>query len=408
MTVTDERGSDDGIGPLAGKYVRVGCTHTLNQSACWRRNQTGNTPELYILMKPTVARTGADVGIISTSTNHNDSASIVATFPWKWQPCDALNETKHTVSNVTLSHWTPIVEKMSCFSLTTTFTVEAPSTDDSSVLISMRGLSERDVANLCRDESGSESIVHLDVHRGAKAQQNVRSFNLMCVAPFLKHAAAHGLKYDIKLNAPWKRIEAKDVEFGCCKTTLPCRPSENWIFDDARKQWQRTSEPGASRRFVLDLQKAPQCFDFVVDKAAKTFTVHCFPEVAAHHAALGLIEGRGAGLERELKVDFRLLSVQEDPVLERFRLHNCQELPETNVTLRKSFELYERQKKAVTKMLSIERGETEFEEIEMNEQSMPGGTGWSLIARASRVSKLRGGVIADGELECICLYFSCI
>ena len=59
-------------------------------------------------------------------------------------------------------------------------------------------------------------------------------------------------------------------------------------------------------------------------------------------------------------------------------------------------------------MLSIERGETEFEEIEMNEQSMPGGTGWSLIARASRVSKLRGGVIADGELECICLYFSCI
>jgi hypothetical protein len=70
-------------------------------------------------------------------------------------------------------------------------------------------------------------------------------------------------------------------------------------------------------------------------------------------------------------------------------------LPETQVPLRGQYELYERQKKAVTKMRRIENEEVEFEEIEMNEQTMPGATGWSIIARASRMTKLRGGVIAD-------------
>ena len=46
-------------------------------------------------------------------------------------------------------------------------------------------------------------------------------------------------------------------------------------------------------------------------------------------------------------------------------------------------------------MVRIERGEVGFEEIEMNEQTMPGAAGWSLLARARRMTKLRGGVIAD-------------
>jgi len=46
-------------------------------------------------------------------------------------------------------------------------------------------------------------------------------------------------------------------------------------------------------------------------------------------------------------------------------------------------------------MLNIEGGNVDFEEIEMNEQSMPGSTSWSLVAKAARTSKLKGGVIAD-------------
>lgn len=379
---------------LSGEYVRAACKQTVNQSACWIRKQKGDAPELYLLLKPDVGRTGPDVAIISSSSNHNDASSVLATFPWDWQPCDALKTDKQSVQ-VFVSNWKKL--SMTCSSFANYLTVESPKNEISSLLVKMNGLSESEINDLCcrDDESGVEPLVRLNVHRGAKAQQTVRRFNLLCVAPILKHAAANGLKYDLSLNAPWKKIEPSGVLFGCCHVTLPPRPIESWSFDTERGLWERQSEPGASRRYFTALQNAPQCFDFVVDRLERSLAIKCIPEVAAHHAALGLIDGRGDGLEKKVSVNFRLLSVQEDPVLDRFRLHNCHDLPQTNVQLKGEYELYERQKKAVTKMVRIERGEVDFEEIEMNEQAMPGATGWSLIARASRMAKLRGGVIAD-------------
>lgn len=113
----------------------------------------------------------------------------------------------------------------------------------------------------------------------------------------------------------------------------------------------------------------------------------------AHHAAFGLIDGRGNGIEQEVETTFRLSSssIQEDPVLERFRLHNCHDLPETDIPLKEQFALYERQKKAVTKMLRIESGKVTYDELEMSEQAMPGSTGWSIISKAHRSANLRGG-----------------
>lgn len=397
--------SVSGCPALAGEYKRVGCEHTFNQSACWIRNQTNDAPELYLLLKPDIGRTGPDVAIISSSSNFVDSSSILATFPLDWQPCDSLLE-KHHSQKVSLSNWKDL--SMKCDAFANTCTVESPKVDDSSLLLKVNGLTESDVTDLCcrDDESGANALVRLNVHRGAKALQTVRRFNMLCLAEVLKHAASHGLKYDMGLNSSWNKIEAKDVPFGCCLTTLPPRPTESWSFDKERDEWQRHSEPGASRQYFLALQTAPQCFSFVVDRNNRSLAIECLPEVAAHHAAHGLIEGRGGRLEKDLTVDFRLCSVQEDPVLDRFKLHNCQDLPETNVPLRGDYELYERQKKAVTKMVRIESGEVEFEEIEMNEQTMPGAAGWSLLARARRMSKLRGGVIADaigGESVCITL-----
>ncbi|KAL7533584.1 hypothetical protein ACHAXR_005329, partial [Thalassiosira sp. AJA248-18] len=390
------RESDDNSFIFGGKYVRAECKHTFNQNACWIRRKTDNAPELYLLLKPDVSRVGSDVGIISSSTNHDDLGSILATFPPQWQPCDALSKKQQDVK-ATLSNWMPL-QHMSCFSLKTNFTVQTPKSDDSSVLIKMNGLSESDMADLCcRDDvSGSERIVHLNVHRGAKAQQTVRRYNLLCVAPFLKYAAAHGLKYDLKLDASWMPIEPKnDVPFGCCQVTIPPRPTESWSFNKELNIRERFSEPGASRTYFLALQKAPNCFDVIADRVESSLTVSCYPAVAAHHAAFGLIEGRGNGIEREVSVEFRLLSVQEDPVLERFRLHNCHDLPETDVQLKTPHQLYERQKKAVTKMTRLEKGQVKYEEIEMSEQKMPGSTGWSLVSKASRKARLCGGVIAD-------------
>lgn len=387
--------SVSGCSELAGEYSRVGCQQTVNQSACWVRKQSSNMPELFILLKPDVGRTGPDLAIISSSNNHLDSSSILATFPLDWQPSDALNEKKQSVK-VSTSNWKHL--SMQCSAFANTFTVESPpKSDGSSLFVKMNGLLESDINDLCcrDDESSVQELVRLNVHRGAKAQQTVRRFNLLCVADILKHAAENGLKYDMGLNSSWNIIEPKDVPFGCCLVTIPPRPEESWSYDTEREVWERTSEPGASRKYFLALQSAPQCFTFVADRKNRSLAVECLPEVAAHHCAYGLIEGRGGGLEKQVSVDFRLLSVQEDPILDRFRLHNCHDLPETHVQLKGEYELYERQKKAVTKMARIESGLVDFEEIEMNEQAMPGATGWSLLARAKRMTNLRGGVIAD-------------
>ena len=380
---------------ISGEYARVNCEQTINQSACWVRKQTEDTPELFLLLKPDVGRTGPDLAIITSSINYLDASSVLATFPLDWQPCDALIEKTHKVTQVSLSNWQNL--SMQCFAFSNSFTVESPKVDNSPLLVKINGLEETAMNDLCRrdDESGDDNIVRLNVHRGAKAQQTVRRFNLLCVADVLKHAAANGLKYKMGLNSPWNEIQPKDVPFGCCLVTLPPRPTESWSYDTERKTWERKSEPGASRKYFIALQNAPQCFAFVVDRKNRALSIECHPEVASHYAAYGLIEGRGGGIEKELSVDFRILSVQEDPVLDRFRLHNCHDLPETHVQLKGDYELYERQKKAVTKMTRIENGEVDFEEIEMNEQTMPGATGWSLIARAKRMTKLRGGVIAD-------------
>ena len=201
-------------------------------------------------------RVGPDVAIISTSTNHEDTTSIVATLSRNWQPCDALNEETQEV-NAVISNWIPLND-MSCSTFKTNYTVETPSSDDP-VLIKMNGLSERDITDLCcRDDVlGSEqTVIRLNVHKGAKANQTVRRFNLLCVAPFLKQAT--NLKYDLKIDASWTPIKPakNDVSFGCCKVTIPRRPEEAWWFNKERGTWERLSKPGESREYFLALQKA--------------------------------------------------------------------------------------------------------------------------------------------------------
>ena len=63
----------------------------------------------------------------------------------------------------------------------------------------------------------------------------------------------------------------------------------------------------------------------------------------------------------------------------------------TTIALEKPHKLYERQKKVLTKMIRVESGEIVFDEQEMSEEIMPGSTGWSIIAKASKPASLRGG-----------------
>ena len=140
----------------------------------------------------------------------------------------------------------------------------------------------------------------------------------------------------------------------------------------------------------------------LLDIKGKKLTIKCDPRVAAHRAAFSLIEERAdnrADLSREVSVQYRLSDAarQTDPVLDPFHVSNCESLEATSVRLEEPFELYDRQKKVVTKMAQIEDGKTKFEEIEMYDEPMPGSSGWSLVAKATctRRTGIRGGVIAD-------------
>ena len=132
--------------------------------------------------------------------------------------------------------------------------------------------------------------------------------------------------------------------------------------------------------------------------------VNVLPEVVCHHAAYHLINGRGEGLEREVVVHFRLSSLlsQVDPVLDMFKVYSCDDEEPTSVQLKRPYKLYARQQKALTKMLAIENRKTSFEEIEMSEHAMPGDTGWSVTAKATRMTTICGGVIADAidKIDC--------
>jgi hypothetical protein len=96
-------------------------------------------------------------------------------------------------------------------------------------------------------------------------------------------------------------------------------------------------------------------------------------------------------------VSFRLSDIaqQSDPQINPYKVGNCSSFNSTRVDLNEPYQLYDRQQKVVTKMLAIEDQETSFWEVEMSEFELPGNFGFSLIAKAQRCSKIRGGVIAD-------------
>lgn len=385
---------------ICGLYERARCRQTTNQSCLWVRKGTPDNPSRYIIIKPNSNRTGPDMVVISSSINHNDVSSILAELPRFWEPCDALNHDKKQVDHVQLRNWIPLT-RLECQVPPSNIKIESPK-DESNVLVSISGLNETEVSMLCRGNNSAESsdYTEINVIRGQKAQQTVRVFNAICVVPILRHAAQNGLKYNVHPDSLWTKVlpSSKNVVFGRCEDTVPRRPTEEWYFDVERSAWQRRSEPGASRQYYLALQAAPKPFEVWINNSKGKLTVKCFPQVVAHQAAGQLIGGRGLGhLEKGISVSFRLMDLmqQNDPVTAAFKVSNCDSEKISDISLNGGFSLYERQAKVVTKMVAIENGSTDFEELEMSEHEMPGSTRLSLIAKATRTAKVRGGVIAD-------------
>ncbi|KAG7339316.1 SNF2 family helicase [Nitzschia inconspicua] len=377
-----------------GTYRRVGCRQTLNQSALWVR--TGQENALYIIIKPNVGRTGPDVALVSSSMSPDDFSEVILTLPSSWQPCDAL-QMPEKILTARRANWidAPVIQ---CHVAALTATIE--STVDLPDFLTLQGLSQAQV-NMLYPFTAKESTIRLSVHGGVESQKIIRSFNYLCVPSILRHAAKSAiLSHLLSPEADWITLAKKegDPQFGFCEETLPPRPAENWVHDDERETWVRSSSPEDSREFHRRLQQAPTTFEFLLDKLQGALYIRCYPQVAAHHAAYFLLGGRGMPMDDgKLKVQYRIAdaTLQSDPSYTPFKVFPCTSEDPTLIPLKAPYTLYERQQKVVTKMSLIESGKISFEEIEMVQHDMPGSTGFTLIAKASRQRQITGGVIAD-------------
>jgi hypothetical protein len=301
----------------------------------------------------------------------------------------------HQVEGVQLRHWA-VSLKMECRIPSSNISIESP--ELSNILVCVSGLDATEIGMLARGNLAAADVkeTRLEI-RGQAAQATIRAFNAICVVPILRHVAQGGLRYDVRPNTPWTPLLSARVPFGTCTITVPPRPQEAWFYDDKRSTWARASAPGVSRKYYLALQAAPRPFEIWASRKEGRLTIKYFPEVVAHQAAGQLIGGRGLGEENNVRTGYRIMDLmqQDDPVMAPFRVSNCDNEALTDVALRGTHTLYERQQKVVTKMVAIEKGNAKFEELEMSELEMPGSARLSLIARATRTTKMRGGVIAD-------------
>lgn len=133
----------------------------------------------------------------------------------------------------------------------------------------------------------------------------------------------------------------------------------------------------------------PPAFQAGIEKTDGTLTIRINPYALAHRAAATL-----GGEKAEVHVDFSLneLSSMGEPETKEFAVPNSDVYEPTNVDMK--YPLYPRQAKALTRMMDIESGNVVFPEEERSEEVLP-GVGWCAMAKASKKSPLRGGVLGD-------------
>ncbi len=384
---------------FSGKYDLAKCEQTINMSSLWIREEQDGQPSMYIVIKPNVHRIGPDTAIITSSIDHDDSTSILAELPQGWQPSDALIKNKQLVKGVELFNWIPI-PNFECWAPKTEIEVHSPKDNSKEEeLLKIQCLTDSNVEMLCNRVASDEDEFELPLVGGQRAQQIVRAFNAICTIPIQKHVARGKLAFEVDPDASWQQLDPPKgslPQFGLCDLCVPPRPNENWFYDEERMRWTRMYESGQSREFRLALERAPKPFKFIINRKERFLSIKFSSSAAAHQVARQLLEGRGIDA-KEITVSFRFsdTALQTDPVITPFKVKSCDNEDATNVILKKPHKLYLRQQKVVTKMLSIEKSNVPFEEIEMIENPLPGSTGLSMTSQAKRTVRLRGGVIAD-------------
>lgn len=385
--------SGDSNGVVNGKYIRLKCQHSVVHSALWRRDADGDKPTMYIYIRPDVLRTELDTAVISPTPAYADGMEICEIHDWI--PENALVEKTHKTKAMMLN-WKrgPESLKMEVPSSAMYMAQSKPFHDkvcdvpedksDNLALCELGGL-PTEVIEVLRGHN-EEGDTFLDLY-GSDGTRTQKRLSIVAAPSLLKFAAQAKLPLEM---SKWYRLPSSS-QFGKSETHVPTRPSPHWKSTEGRKGTVNVREydEQESVQYYKSLANRPTPFKAKADEDKLSLFMN--PYVAGHRAAQQLGEKDRDSLE----VDYCLaeLSSMGEPDAKAFAVPNSDTYEGTHVE-GLELPLYQRQAKALTRMLAIENGEVSFSEEERSEHVLP-GIGWCMIGRAKRDSKLQGGVLGD-------------
>ena len=403
---------DENNNSVNGTYTKMGCEHSTVLSALWRRDETSDSPALYLYLRPDVMRTDLDVPVISTTPSYRDSMEICELKDWI--PENALVEKTYS-TNVRFLSWNPAPNlrllvpepSMAIEKSTKPFhdQVDTAKSGSTPILCEMVGLSKDVMKSILQNskDDGNADVATIDLYR-KMGSQNSKRLSIVAAPTLLKHAAGGSLPLEL---LRWYQLDQPEKSFGLCEINVPSRPVEGWSeVKSTVKRGKKTSvvvkyERGFNAKessdFYQSLMNRPPAFEASVDKANGKLVIRMNPLVAGHHAAAHLVRGRSLddNFIRSVDVSYSLseLSRMGEPITKEFHVPNSDAFDETSVE-GMELPLYPRQAKALTRMRDIEAGEVEFNEEERSEHIL-NGIGWCLIGKASKMTPLKGGVLGD-------------
>jgi hypothetical protein len=373
------------------------CTHTVVLSALWRRHDSG----MYLFFRPDVLRTKLDVAVFSPSPSYKDGLEICELIDWI--PENTLEEKRQTTKAKFLE-WKQatsdmIVEamqpRMVCQPSASPFHERIVASEGlgsgSAVLCKLTGLQPPTIDALLEysGKVNGKALVQLDLF-GKSGTRNAKRLSIVVTPSLLKYAAEGMLPLTL---SEWYRLP-DSIRYGKCVINVPPRPVEHWRLKtdgDGNRKGERFYDPEESNEYYQRLFSRPNGFTVEIDRDNHSLVIHMNPHVAAHRAAAQL----GGNADSPPSVDYCLaeLSSMGEPPTKPFHVPNSDAYDPSKID-GLTLPLYTRQAKALTRMLSVERGDVPFSEEERSEIVLP-GVGWCLIARASKKSRLRGGVLGD-------------
>jgi site-specific DNA-cytosine methylase len=407
---------------VAGTYHRLSCRHTVVHSALWRRDRVGEEPDLYILIRPDVVRSGLDTAVISRTPSYRDIMEVCELEDWI--PENALVPKTHTTTAKMIA-WTPrpeLVVDILSPAMKMTMQKEAfhesvcraSAENSESILCRLTGLSRDLVERLLEYKaSNSSTKTEIDVY-GKFGTRNAKQLSIVAAPSLEKYAASNSLPLTFSewynLPSTWSLRQSE--------LHVPKRPVERWKVPVRRGKdmvCERYYDPEESHMYYLvrrsqndqilsaienahqirsyaqRLLRRPLPFRVTADPSQRELIISMNPSVAAYNA----VDRLGGDKSRITSIQYSLaeLSSMGEPGTKEFKVPNSDSNEGVSVVGLK-LPLYTRQSKALSRMIAIERGDVLFAEEERSEHLLP-GIGWCMIAKATKKKPLPGGVLGD-------------